>query len=288
MDNNSPLVATFTRLATAYPNAYADIGPLESGWTAATDITQEASPALAQALEHQAHHYPKMDARTRGSYLVNSYSWYVPTFAIAAYLSERRVPDFSADNLAVRVNKYTWHAGNESGEGERLETRFMSGRFAALPDDPDANHPDAIILPDTDALREWLRVALEAHFTPLIERVYTATRLGRQAQWNLVADSCAALFLYIGQALGDEARGQVESLAFVKAADSPMKNPKTGFVTLQYGDHCETFRARGGCCRYYTLEDGHKCSTCVLLKPAERDEILLGYMSRQYDQEAAS
>lgn len=288
-DNPHPLAKTLARMTAGNAYFYADMGQLDTGWFLATDLIQDGSAAFEQALAHQAIRHPHMEARTRGSYWIGEYSWYVPAVAVTAYLAERRVPDLSPDNLALRFSRYTWHEGGESGEAERLEVRFLSGRFAALPADPAASHPDAVIVPDTDALREWLRTSLEAHLTPLIERVHSRTRLGRHAQWCLVADSCAALFLHGGQALDDEPRGKAEGLAFVKAPGSPMKNPNTGYVSLRYLDHRETFRTRGGCCRYYTVaEDGYKCATCVLRKPEERDQLLLDYMARKYAKETAS
>lgn len=278
-----PLADTLLRVARRNENHAAILGPLEDGWILARDFMRKESAALIQALAHQAINDPHMDARTRGSYLIGEYGWYVPAAAINAYLAEHRVPDLSPDNVALRLMTYTWHAGDASGQAERIDVRFLSGRFAALPDDPDANHSDAVILPDTNALREWLRSALEAHVTPLIESIYSATRLGHHAQWCLVADACALLFLYQGQALKDEARAKAEGLAFVKATNSPMKNPGTDYISLQYLEHDETFRARGGCCRYYTVaEDNIKCSTCVLWKPEERNQRLLDYMTRKY------
>lgn len=287
-NNTHPLAQTLSRMIAINEYFYADLGSIESGWFLGTALLDEKAPALEEALARQAVQHPNMEARTRGSYLIGEYSWYVPAVAVTAYLAERRVPDLSLDNLALRFGKYTWHEGGESGEAERIEVRFLGGRFAALPDDPAANHPDAVIVPDHNALREWLRITLEAHLTPLIEHINARTRLGRHAQWCLVADSCAALFLHGGQSLEDELRGKAEALAFVKAHGSPMKNPKTDFVSLQYLEHRETFRTRGGCCRYYTVaEDGYKCTTCVLRKPEERDQLLLDYMARKYAKDTA-
>ncbi len=284
-----PLAETLLRSVNLNKYFYADIGDLEADWFAGEDLLNEGNPLLDEILAHQALHHPHMDSRTRGSYLIGEYSWNVPAVAVTAYLAEKRVPDLSLNNLALRVSKYTWHEGGSTGEAERMDARFLSGRFAALPDDPAANHPDAIIVPDALALREWLRQSIEGHFKPLIERVHTKTRLSRHSQWCLVADSCASLFLNGGLVLDNESYGTAEGLAFVKTEGSPMKNPNTGFISLTYLDHQETFRERGGCCRYYTLvEDGHKCTSCVLRKPEERNQLLLEYMSRKHANNPAS
>lgn len=284
-----PIAQTLSRVVAMDENFYADFGALETGWFPAIDLLREDKPALDEALFRQAIHYPKMEARTRGSYLIGEYSWCVPAVAVTAYMAERRVPDLSLENLALRFNKYMWRYGEETGEGERIEVRFLSGRFAALPDDTDAQHPDAIILPDEVALREWLRDKLENHLTPLIERISVRTRLGRHAQWCVVADNCAALFLSGGELIKDQARGTAEGLAFVKAEGSPMKKSQTDFVSLQYLDHRETFRTRGGCCRYYTVaEDGYKCTNCMLRPADEQHQFLLEYMSQKYAKDTAS
>ena len=278
-----PLAETLARSVKLNEYFYADTGSLEAGWFAGSDLLQEDKTRLDETLAHQATHYPQMDARTRGSYFIGEYSWNVPAVAVTAYLAEKRVPDLALDNLALRVSKYTWHENGQSGEAERMDARFLGGRFAALPDDPAADHPDAIIIPDELALREWLRQSIEAHFKPLIERVHAKTRLSRHAQWCLVADSVASLFLHGGLVLNNEVYGTEEGLAFVKTEGSPMNNPNTGYITLHYRDQRETFRERGGCCRYYTLvEDAHKCTSCVLRKPEERNQLLLEYMGRKY------
>jgi len=288
MNNAHPLAATLARIPVSTWQPTASIGALEADWFRATEMSENAA-RLDEALALQAVDYPQMEARTRGSYFIGEYAWYVPCAAITALLAERRAPDLSVDNVALRVSTVQWQEGEYSGESKRLDVRFLSGRFAALPDDPDANHPDAVIVPDETALREWLRNAIEAHFAPLVEQVYAKTRLGRQAQWNLVADACAALFLSAGEMVSDQPRGEAQGLAFVKTPGSHLQNPKTGYFTLEYEGHCETYRARGGCCRYYTVsENAEKCSTCVLLKPEERDARILKYMTERYTKAAVS
>jgi hypothetical protein len=285
-----PLAAALCHSHTVDTEAYADIGAVEADWRPATEFSTPPASRLEEALARQAKDHPHMEARTRGSYWIGEYSWYVPLAAVTAYLAAKRVPDMAADNLALRFRTFTWYEGAESGEAQRLDVRFLSGRFACLPDDPAASHPDARVLPNADALRAHLRTTLEAHLTPLIEEVHARTKLSRHAGWLLVADSCAALFLHSGQALGAEAYARAEGMAFVQAPGSPMNNDKTAYISLQYLDHCDTFRARGGCCRYYTVSETGQdyCTTCVLRQPEDRDQRLLAYMAKKYAQEAAS
>jgi hypothetical protein len=203
--------------------------------------------------------------------------------AIGAYLMKKRVPELSIENVALRFQRYTWHEGGESGEADRIEVRFLSSRCAVLPDDELVGTPNALTLPDAAALREWMRQTLEAHLEPIINRVSAETRLSRHALWLLVADSCAALFLHLGKMLASHDEAMNDGLAFVRASASPMNNPKTDYVTLDYHGHCDTFRVRGGCCRYYTVSEAANdyCSTCVLRKPEERDERLRQYIAKK-------
>jgi ferric iron reductase protein FhuF len=286
---NSTLASTLARLDALDENFIAGTGPMEAGWFRASDLTDATLPLLAACLERQAHQHPTMEARTKASYFVGEYVWYVAAAAIAAFLIDRRVPDVSPDNMALRFQRYTWHEGEESGEAERIEVRFLTTRCTVLPHDPLEADSSAALCSDTPTLREHLRTALEAHFAPLIERVYAETKLSRHAQWMLAADSCAALFLHLAQQLKAEPHGIEHGLAFVRAPGSPMNNRKTGYFTLEWNGHCDTFRARGGCCRYYTVSESGEdyCTTCVLRKPEDRDARMLAYMSRKYAQETA-
>jgi hypothetical protein len=77
-------------------------------------------------------------------------------------------------------------------------------------------------------------------------------------------------------------------MTVLKYPGSPLYNRQLHFFDLTLRDERQrelltwTFRARGGCCRYYTVEDGTLCETCVLKKPADRNAELLRVMRLRY------
>jgi hypothetical protein len=281
------LAQTLANVALLDENLIASIGPVEPDWFRAGVLLDAQSPLLQVVLDRQAANYPHMEARTKASFFIGEYAWYVAASAVGAYLADKRVPDLSIENVALRFQRYIWHEGDESGEADRIEVRFLSTRCATLPDDPLADDTDSVVLPNPEALVQWMRQTLEAHMTLLIDRVSVETRLSRHALWLVVADTCAGLFLHLGKQLGRQDEAMREGLAFIKASVSPMNNPKTGYITINCNGHCETFRARGGCCRYYTVSETGQdyCSTCVLRKPEDRDERLRQYLAQKTAQQ---
>jgi hypothetical protein len=282
----APLADTVARVRALDEYLVAEVAPIEEGWHPATALAHPDSTLLAEWLARSVAEYPGAERRVAGSFFFGSYVWYLSLAAAGCYLADRRVPDLAPTNVAVRMSRYTWREGEASGEAERVEIRFLARRFAALPDDPAARSPEALVLPDAPALREWLRAQLEAHLAPLIDAIVKRTRLGKRAQWNLAADSAAAAFLHMGQSLGLAEHAMAEGLAFVRAPGSPLLNRDTGYVTLEQEGRCESFRQRGGCCLYYKVSPGNNCSTCVLRPEAERNQMLLDYMAHKHAHEA--
>jgi hypothetical protein len=289
MTTRDDITTTFTRLAEKDKDLAGEVGALEDGWICAADLLIENSPALEEGLRRAALRYDSIDDRTAAAFLFGHYVWYLTEAAVAAYLSEKRVPDLALDNVALRYSTYTWEYEGTTGESQRIDARFLSGRFAALPNDPAAGQPDVMILPDVPALREWMRDRLETHLALVVEKLYARTRLSRRALWNLAADACASQFLHLDEHLGCTAQGRAEGLAFIRSAQSEMRHSKTEYITLEYKDQSETFCSRGGCCRYYMVpgKDTEKCWTCVLRPQEEQKSLHLNYMAERYAARAA-
>jgi hypothetical protein len=280
-DVTPPLATTLAQASALYEQFECAYGPSADGWLHASDLLQHESAALQLCLARSVAQHPNASRRVSGSFFLGEYVWYVVGAAVGSYLAARRVPTLDAKQLALCYHTYTWHEGEESGEAERIAVRFLCGRFAALPDDPAADHPDATVLPDQAALHDHLRWQIETHLAPLIAAVSNTTRLGQRAQWALAADTLASLFLYLGEAHGNAEAARAEGLGLIKAPGSPLYNAQTGYVTLEYQGVCETFRQRGGCCLYYKIEPGNNCTTCVLRPEEERNARLLAYMAEK-------
>ncbi len=238
---DASLADTLARVTALDPYLFTDQGDVEGQWFRASDLLRADAPQLDAGLKFAISRYPDAERRVAGSFFFGNYTGYLVGAAIGCYLAERRVPDLSPENVALRYSTFSWQEHGESGESERIDVRFLSGRFAALPDDPLAGHADVQIVGDRAALRDQLHRGLEAHLTPLIETLAARTRLGKRAQWSLAADACAHGFQQAGARLNDEAASCAEALTFIRTTGSPLYNRTTSYFSLEHQGHRETF-----------------------------------------------
>ena len=199
-----------------------------------------------------------------GTSLLRGYLWRILTSAVAVFLLERRLPDLRAESVTLRFG--------EAGFAEGLA--FPAPCFFALPDDPEAGHPDAEVLPSEGAILERMRDALaETHLQVLIPVLRDLrVRRGTRVLWRAAADVCAEAFMFVGRDLGYEG----ESVGFAEAllaGPSPLSAPINHRV-LEYPGGRETTRVRNTCCLYYKLGEGC-CFTC----PRTTDEERVGRLA---------
>jgi hypothetical protein len=265
-----PLAATVARLTGLSDHLQVRLGsPAGRGWVRAAEFLDPQSPHLAAAEARIGAKYHTDSRKIQAGWSFAYYNWPIIAVGVAGYLAERRVPDLAPGSLALHLDD---HGGFDG-------IALLSRRFAALPDDPAAAHPDALVLPDSDALRDELRASIEAHMAPLVEIVRARAGWGRRALWANVADRLAHATIWLSQTLGcDHASCRSEVAALVGAP--PLKG-HTGVQEVERDGRRELFLKRGGCCLAYTLPAHGYCATCPLLSDAERARRLREQMAER-------
>lgn len=253
------------------PDVRVDVGPAGEGW-ATTEAFFLDDSALGEFLAFEQSLNGGTDLRTAGALLITDYGYILAAAAVPLFTGFGLVPDLSPASVALSF--YTTE-GLHDGKTHRvrrahvrlLEERLWRGRM------------------EDDAAGERFRAELERHFLPVIDAVHARTRLSKAALWRLVADAIAGHFLEFGRRFGDVVAARTAAMRILKMPGSPLDNPQLHYFDLTVLDRNEqafsyTFRQRGGCCRFYLVDGGELCPTCVLKAPAERDEELRLAMRR--------
>jgi len=234
--------------------------PPAPGWTsAAALVTAEgvaAMTAVASAGLRAA--YEDVDPLIAPSYVLEWYCGAIAAAAALPYAAARRVPEVAPTQLAVRLHPQGWP-----------EAVVLTGPgFACLPDDPDADHPDATVVPDLGTLQALLRARVAGHLRPFLALAGRAARRGPHVQWGFASDALAvALWLAAddaGTAAGAAAAGALLD-------DAPAPWSRAGFRRLRLPDGRDACtRVRTSCCFAYRLPSAEACTTCPRTSDAER------------------
>lgn len=260
--------AAFGVLARHWKLPEADCGPMEPGFTPLPHLFA-SERFLTTMLARQQAGTPGLDAKGAAAFFIAEYSNLVGIAAAVPFLSHGLVPDLAAENCTLMA-----HLPPDGPPRVRLRLLCPSG----VTDRPLSVPSTLLRYVDHTSLRDALGRALEAHMAPLIESLHLRTGLPRRAMWRLVGDAVAVRFLEAGRQLGSEAVAKEDVMATLARPNSPLANRQVHFFDVEIFDDTparrllarRTFRARGGCCRFYTAPGGSLCTSCVLVKPAER------------------
>jgi hypothetical protein len=265
-----PLTSTLDRIAAAGEFLEVQIGPATvDGWFHGAALARPGSPELATLLARIGQKYATHDRTVMASHVFGEYHWLPMAVSIGCFLTAQRVPDISSDTVALRFNaEECWF--------DRI--RLLTTRFVCLPSDPEADHPDATVVPDLAALRRYLRQQVETHVAQMIETARAQSSLGRRAPWLMAADRFASTIIWLTKEFGDPERCWTEIADLVQAAGSPLRGP-SGIMTVEHEGRCEYFLDRATCCLAYKVGDGVKCNTCPLLPIEERQQRLRDYLA---------
>jgi len=183
-----------------------------------------------------------------------AYSWSVIEPVVTAWLTRRRVPDFSAALTAV-------HLGHDG-----YEVAMTAERASVLADDPLAGAPGMIVVPGERPLLDALRRTLiDGHLAPAVEAFRRVRGGGARPLWGSVAQSLCYP-ASVAETLDPHAA--VDQLLSVLGPDVA---DLVEVTEMNEGAGWRPALIRRTCCYYYAVPSGELCSTCCLLTDADRD-----------------
>lgn len=247
------------------PEIRAEIGPESAEWISAQTFFSDQT-AIEEFILFEQSRYSGVDLKTAGALLMNDYSYILAAATVPLFTGFGLIPGLAPASVGLRF--YTTEKLHEGKiyRARRAHVQFVESLFwyGQLDNDIDG---------------ERFRNELEKHFRPVVEQIHTKTGLSRAALWRLAGDAIAYLFLDTGRRFDTVETAKVAAMRILKVPGSPMANRELHYFELaEFDQHQlevrETFLQRGGCCRFYQVEGGAYCSTCVLKTPADRDDEL--------------
>ncbi|MGH8903971.1 MAG: IucA/IucC family C-terminal-domain containing protein [Egibacteraceae bacterium] len=262
-DPDPPLAATLTRVAARCERWSVRLGyPPSPEWIPATATAGH----LDELLKRIGEAYGTADPAVRGTLFLKGYARGVAAAALVSLATERRVPDVAPGNVAFRFGP----------DGMVQEIALAVPALAALPDDPDAEHPHTVVLPDVDALRRWLRYRfVNGHLAGIVPLLLQRTRRGPRALWGTASDVCSGALARLAEfegTLGAAGELDRESRAFL-ATGPPLIVAPPLCPIVHHGGLSSGWR-RVTCCLAYRLADHGLCTSCPCVHQDERERRL--------------
>ncbi|GLW52411.1 (2Fe-2S)-binding protein [Kitasatospora phosalacinea] len=250
-----PCRGSWLALARAFPDlrihhAAPRTGP---GWTTAAALAGDAAALEAMVAFDERLGLDLYGAPTRpdvtAGFSLHRYAWPVSLAFTLPWLLESRVPLLPPSR--VSINRTTG------------ELTARPAGFHCLPDDPAADRPDALVVPDRPALDAALRTALAEHFAPVLDAFRPLVRRGPRTLWALVTDDVVDALWYAAGLLGAEppAVAALDALLTGDASSAPF----VGTPGFREQDGALA-RTRVSCCLYYTVRPAELCVSCPRAK----------------------
>ncbi|MFJ5231827.1 iron-sulfur protein [Kitasatospora sp. NPDC088391] len=219
------------------------------GWTTAAALATDPAAlddmiAFDERLGLDLYGAPTRPDVTAG-FSLHRYAWPAALAFTLPWFLEHRVPVLPTER--VSINRAT-------GELTARPTAFH-----CLPDDPAADRPDALVVPDLPALDAALRTALAEHLAPVLAAFRPRVRRGPRTLWALATDDVVDGLWYLATLLADEPRA-VERLAALLPGDAGAA-PFVGTPGFREEDGART-RTRVSCCLFYTVRPAEPCFSC--------------------------
>lgn len=239
-DTPSPLAATVAAIQqrVSYLRC-AEQAPTDEGWIACADLIADPDRLRAE-IDATAAGRGTDDPQVLASLYVQSYSFRLPSIAVAAFALGLPAPITSPGSTAIRI------------------ARHRPAELAVL--DPACRPVDA----DTIASELF-----EGHLAPFIAAVRAGTRVGERLLWGNVAASIATIFRAV-QSVGPHGDPAVrDRAAELDQVTRPWLDGLGEYSTVEVPDATGWFWTRTSCCLWYRTSNGSYCDDCSLHDPTE-------------------
>ncbi|QVQ51537.1 (2Fe-2S)-binding protein [Spiractinospora alimapuensis] len=151
---------------------------------------------------------------------------------------------------------------------------ITAAKTAVLPDDPASDHPDCVVVPDTEALDQIAAEHMVRTFAPLLQAVSQHTRAGLRTLWGWVLDITHFYMLNPARFLGRDANAAWErahSLGDALVTAGALVRARPRLFPFSPEHPRGTWAVRGTCCFDYKADAEHGyCVTCPLRSDADR------------------
>ena len=243
----------------------------ETGWSPAITLFQDDDTNLRELV--MGYGYARWGATNNhvaGSAFIIAYLTRLIYPMVGQYVLKRRVPRATLENLS-------FHRTN----GLIDATGLSFPRFAALPDDPAAGHPDAVVVySEADLYRHFNDWAFKSNLEIVIAALRRSVPASVKVSRNAVGAAC-------GQAL-HRLYNLVEDKSLVLgAAETLFGDPSSliyGQVSMEVIEHEGKkgfFARRAGCCLVWrTRENDGYCSNCILQPREEQTRRFIEVLER--------
>jgi len=179
-----------------------------------------------------------------------------------AFLGARRVPALDAPGAAVRLDADAW-----------VERVALGPRFACLPGDPAAGHPQATVVDGELVLLRELLTSFEARHERTVEQVAERCRRPRAALWRHGGDTVAEAFMWAGEVVGERDAAWAWGRKALELAP-PRLRSHGSFRVFRHGAYEQVGRVRAQCCLNYRTGDATYCFSCPLQGEDHRRAVL--------------
>lgn len=243
----STLAAMRVRLGEAATHALHPgliVGPAE-GWTPATRLVDgsQVDELIDVAKQRWGAHAP-----AAATLAWKSYTYWLSLPVVTGYATARRVPLLRPEDVLIDFHD----------RQPFLTIGLRRPSVAVLPSDPLAVVPGVTVVPDEQALLAALRESLlDAHLSPVLERIRSRVHLGRRTLLGSVASAVSyGIRLAQGHA-GPESTIET-TYAVLDALDL------RDLVELSITESRQVHVARRTCCLAFTLPQPKICSGCCI------------------------